>query len=481
MMLSTSEWDALDAVGLAELIAAGQVSAREVTETAIDRIEALNPAVNAVIYKCYDEALAEMQSRTKRGPFHGVPYLIKDLHAPVKGMPLTNGSRFFKGMVFDFDSTLVARLRAAGFVFLGRTNSPEFGLSASTEPRAYGPTRNPWNRAHSAGGSSGGAGAAVASGMLPVTHATDSAGSIRIPASANGLVGLKPTRGLNPYGPHRGDGNHGISHEHCVSRTVRDCAAILDITAGPDVGAPFYAPKPQQLYRDVIREAPSPLRIGFMATHFDGSPVDPDCAKAVKSTAKALAGAGHEVEAARPDFDHTALIDAMMTVLMGGLAPLADMWAKQRGRPIEEDDLEPQSHSVIARSRATTLAAYIGSLSVMNREVRRLSGFFETYDVLVTPTMAAPPPKLGVLSTDETDVDTFLAQLFGLAPFTGPFNATGQPAISLPLAFSSDGLPIGIQCVGRYGADATLLQLAAQLEVIRPWSKKRPSLELEPA
>ncbi len=213
-MLSRSEWDALDAVGLAELIAAGQVSAREITETAIERIEALNPAVNAVIYKCYDEALAEMESRKKRGPFHGVPYLIKDLHAPVKGMPLTNGSRFFEGMVFDFDSTLVARLRAAGFVFLGRTNSPEFGLSASTEPRAYGPTRNPWNREHSAGGSSGGAGAAVASGMLPVTHATDSAGSIRIPASANGLVGLKPTRGLNPYGPHRGDGNHGISHEH---------------------------------------------------------------------------------------------------------------------------------------------------------------------------------------------------------------------------------------------------------------------------
>lgn len=476
-MLTTSDWESRDAVGLSELIAAGQVSPRETIETAIDRIEALNPAVNAVIYKCYEAALAGLDVRTERGPFHGVPYLIKDLHAPVKGMPLTNGSRLFEGMVFDFDSTLVARLRAAGFVFLGRTNSPEMGLSASTEPRLYGPTRNPWNNAHIAGGSSGGAGAAVASGMLPAAHATDSAGSIRIPASCNGLVGLKPTRGLNPYGPHRGDGNHGISHEHAVARTVRDCAAILDITAGPDVGAPFYAARPARLFRDLIAEAPSRLRIGFLANHFDGSAIDPECANAVRETARLLIDLGHEVDEANPDFDFQVLIDAMMTVLMGGLAPLADMRAQQRGQPIGRDDLEPQTHSVIARSRATTLADYVGAMAVMNREVRRLAAFFETYDVLVTPTMTTPPPKLGVLSTDETDVDTFLGELFGLVPYCGPFNATGQPAISLPLAWSADGLPIGVQLVGRYANDATLLQLAAQLETARPWFDRRPVLK----
>jgi amidase len=480
-MITPSEWESYDAVGLSELIAAGQVSAREVAETAIERIEALNPAVNAVIYKCYEQALDELEARESRGPFYGVPYLIKDLHAPVKGVPLTNGSRLFQGMVFDFDSSLVARLRKAGFVFLGRTNSPEFGLSASTEPRAYGPTRNPWNREHSAGGSSGGAGAAVASGMLPATHATDSAGSIRIPASANGLVGLKPTRGLNPYGPHRGDGNHGISHEHAVSRSVRDCAAILDITAGPDVGAPFFAPRPIKRFRNLIRDLPQRMRIAFMPSRFDGSPVDPECAQAVRDTAKLLDDAGHTVEEARPDFDHTLLIDAMMTVLMAGLAPLADMWVRQRGKPIDDDDLEPQTHSVIARSRATTVADYVGAMAVMNREVRRLAAFFETYAVLITPTMSAPPPKLGVMSTEETDVDKFLGQLFDLAPFTGPFNATGQPAVSLPLAWSKSGLPIGVQCVGRYADDATLLQLAAELESIQPWFDKRPVLETEPA
>jgi len=480
-MLSTSEWERFDAVGLSEQIAAGQVSAREVVETAIARIEALNPAVNAVIYTCFDEALAAMESGDQRGRFFGVPYLLKDLNAPAKGMPLTYGSRLFQGMVPDFDSALVARLRKAGFVFLGRTNSPEFGLSASTEPRAYGPTRNPWNLEHIAGGSSGGAGAAVASGMLPAAHATDSAGSIRIPASANGLVGLKPTRGVNPYGPHRPDGNHGISHEHVVTRSVRDSAAILDITAGPDVGAPFFTPRPVKRFCNLILDLPPRLRIAVMPTRFDGSPVHPDCAAAVQETAALLAESNHSVEEARPDFDHTALLDAMMTVLIGGLSLLTDMWTAQRGAPIAEDELEPQTHAVIARSKATSLQAYLGALAVMNREVRRLAAFFETYDVLVTPAMTAPPPKLGVMSTDETDVDRFLAQLFDLAPFTGPFNATGQPAVSLPLGWSSDGLPVGVQCVGRFGEDGTLLQLAAQLEMMRPWFDKRPALALEPA
>lgn len=476
MAMTNAEYEAHDATGLAQLVRTGQVSPRELAETAIARIEALNPQVNAVILKAYDAALEELDARPDRPAFLGVPYLVKDLHAPVRGMALTNGSRLMKGSPAPIDSTLIARLRAAGFVLLGRTNSPELGLSASTEPHAYGATRNPWNRDHIAGGSSGGAGAAVASGMLPATHATDSGGSIRIPASCNGLVGMKPTRGLNPFGPHRGDAAHGISHENAVSRTVRDTAAILDITAGPDVGAPYFSAPPEGGFVAAIARPPRRLRIGFWPRTFHDAPVDDACAEAVRRAASRLEGFGHAVEEAKPDFDAKLMVDSMMTVLMTGLGPMLGMVERQRGRPIAADDLEPLTHAVLARARVTGLDVYLMNLTRMQLEVRRMAAFFETYDVLVTPTMASPPPRLGSLPTDNDDVDGFLDKLYTLCPFTMPFNASGQPAISLPLHWSDEGLPVGVQFVGRYGQDATLLQLAAEMERAEPWSGRRPGV-----
>jgi amidase len=474
MSMTIAEYEAKDATGLAALVQSGQVSAREVTETAIARIEALNPAVNAVILKAYDQALAELDQRTDKPAFHGVPYLIKDLHAPVRGLPLTNGSRLFRDPPAPFDSTLVARLRAAGFVILGRTNSPEFGLSASTEPHRYGPTRNPWNHARIAGGSSGGAGAAVAVGMMPAAHATDSAGSIRIPASCNGLVGLKPTRGLNPYGPHRGDAAHGISHENAVTRTVRDTAAILDITAGPDVGAPYFSPPPEGGFVAAIARPPKRLKIGFWQKTFRDETLDAECAAGVRNAAHKLEEMGHIVEEALPDFDWKLMVDSMMNVMTASIGPMLGMVERQRGTPIGPSDLEPLTLAVLEQARTRDLDFYLTSLMRMQLEVRRMAAFFETYDILVTPTLTSPPPPLGCLPTDGDDVGGFMTKLFQLCPFTAPFNASGQPAISLPLHWSADGLPIGVQLVGRYGQDATLLQLAAELERAAPWSARRP-------
>ncbi len=480
-MMTPAEWEAHDMTALAGLLAKGEIAPRELAETAIARIEALNPAVNAVVIAAFEEALADLEKRTDRPRFLGMPYLVKDLYAPVRGLPLTNGSRMFPAQVPPFDSTLIARLRAAGFVFIGRTSSPECGLSASTEPVLYGPTHNPWNLERIAGGSSGGAGAAVASGMVPVAHATDSAGSIRIPASCNGLVGLKPTRGLNPFGPHRGDAAHGISHENAITRTVRDTAALLDITAGPDAGAPYFSPPPEDGFVAALARAPRKLRIGFSTTTLAGVAVDPECRRAVEGAAALLAELGHEVEEARPDFDAVRLVDWMMTVLIASLTPMIAAWERQLGRPIDLDAVEPQTLAAFRQARATSLETHLSCLAAMQLEVRRMAAFFDMFDVLVTPTMAAPPPPLGSVPMTIPEVPPFLERLFALCPFTAPFNASGQPAVSLPLHWSADGLPVGVQFVGRYGADAGLLRLAAQVEEAQPWFDRRPKLALQPA
>lgn len=472
-MLTRDEWEGGDALDLAALVARGAVSPREVAETAIARIEALNPAINAVTHKVYDQALAELDAVPADAPFRGVPYLLKDLHAPARGLPLTSGSRLFAGDVGTFDSTLVARLRRAGFVLLGRSNSPEFGLNVSTEPRAFGATRNPWDLGRSAGGSSGGAAAAVAAGMLPAAHATDSGGSIRIPAACCGLVGLKPTRGLNPAGPHRAEANNGISHENLVSRTVRDTAAILDVTSGPDAGAPYVAPKPAEGFLAALDRPQRPLRIAMLATGWDGAPIDPACAEGVAVTARLLAGMGHDVDAARPSFDAVALRQAMFSVLFANMAVATGAFERQRGRAVAQDEIEPLSHAALARGRATGLDAYVAAQGVINREVRRLAAFFDDWDVLITSTIAVPPPMLGTLSTDSPDIDGYFDRLFAIAPFNVPFNGTGQPAISLPVHHTDDGLPIGTQLVGRFGEDATLLRLAARLEDATGWARRR--------
>ena len=474
-MLTRDEWMTHDMVALAALVARKEVAPRDLLETAIREIEAQNPAINAVVLTQFDEALAALEARVAAGDtprFLGVPYLVKDLHAPVKGLPLSNGSERFKGTVFDFDSTLIGRLRAAGFGFLGRTASPEFGLTLETDSAAWGTTRNPWNHDRGAGGSSGGAGAAVASGMMPAAHATDSAGSIRIPAAFNGLVGLKPSRALNPFGPHRGDPNHGISHEHAVTVSVRDSAALLDVTAGPDAGAPYFTAKPAEPFETLITRAPRKLRIGLVTTRFDGAPVDPDCAEAAAMTGRMLADLGHEVEEALPDFDVHALTDAMIRVLIASLAGLFP----GAGDVKEEElaGLEPMTRICLQYSRSVNLSDHLMRTAIINREVRRLAAYFETFDLLITPATAVPPPLHKTLPMTDTDMEDFLSRLFDISPFSAPFNASGQPAIVLPVHHTAEGLPVGSQIVGRLADDALVLQAAAQIEAACPF-RARPA------
>jgi amidase len=471
MSLSFDDYRAFDALGLAAAIRRGDVSRQEVLEAANARIDAVNPQVNAVTYR-HAGAAREALDRTDvpaDALFAGVPYLIKDLHAPVAGMPLTHGSRLFAGDVHDFDSETVKRLRRAGFVLLGRTASPEFGISASTEPVLTGPTRNPWNLGRIAGGSSGGAGAAVASGMLPAAHATDSGGSIRIPASCNGLVGLKPTRALIPTGPHRGEASHGLSHEHAVTRSVRDCAAILDVTVGPDTGAPYFTAAPAMRYRDAIAQPPGRLRIAFMTTTFAGREVDDECRRAVLRAVQLLQDLGHVVEERRPEFDSAALSRACTTLLLTGLAAMVDARAARLGRALRDDDLETVTRGAVELGHKVIGPQYAAQFAALNQEVRRIGHFFESVDVLVTPTLAKPPVALGELSMQNLTLVEFETAMGQFCPFTGAFNATGQPAMSLPLHWSADGLPVGVQFVGRFADDTRLLQLAAQLEQAAPW------------
>ena len=464
-MLTREQYQSYDLIGLSELVKSGELSPVDIIETTIREIESLNPKINAVVVSQFEQALQELMSRKDTPRFLGMPYLAKDLHAPVKGLPLANGSRMLQRQVFDFDSTTFSRLRAAGIAILGRTNSPEFGLSVSTEPALWGPTHNPHGEGFSAGGSSGGAAAAVASGMLPAAHATDSGGSIRIPAARCGLVGLKPTRGLNAFGPHRGDPVFGISHEHAVTRAVRDCAAILDVTAGPDSGAPYFTQKPEQPFETLINRPPDKLKIGFITESFIGTPIDPECRDAVLKTAKVLESLGHNVEEAVPDFNAQAMTDAMIRVLMASLAGVFAMIERQLGRPIGAEDVELLTQSVVAFAKATSLAEHLDRTVILNTETRALARFFDNYDILLTPSLADPALKLGVMDTTSTDLDGFLDKLFAVSPFMAPFNVTGQPAISMPLHKSKSGMPIGVQLVGRFAQDACLLQLARSLEM----------------
>ena len=475
-MLTRQEWEAHDAVGLAALVRSGEISAREAVETAVARIEQLNPVVNAVVHQAFDHALETAGRQKPTGPFAGVPYLLKDLNTPAQGLPLTNGSRLLLDTPAPFDSSLVARLKSAGFLVLGRTNTPEFGLNYTTEPAAYAPTRNPWQLDLIAGGSSGGSAAAVASGMVPAAHATDSGGSIRIPAACNGLVGLKPSRGLNPTGPHRAQASDGISHEHLVSRSVRDTAAILDVTSGPDAGAPYFFRKPPIGFLKAMQQRGKPMRIALMTKTFTGEPVCADARESVERTGRLLTDLGHYVEESVPHFDYDLLQKTVFSILFAHLAAGIAEIEQQRGSPAAEEELEPISRAALERGRAMTLTQYFAALALLNRQVRRIGAFFEAQDVLVTPVLATELPKLGCLPTDGSDIDAHIERLLHIAPFAVPFNGTGQPAISLSLHWTESGLPVGVQFVGRLGQDASLLHLAARLQEAKDWIDRRPTL-----
>jgi amidase len=470
-----ADYDRYDGLGLAGLVRGGEVKPEEMLEAAIERVEALNPALNAVVTRLYDQARAALAAGLPAGPFTGVPYALKDLGALYTGAVTSYGSRLFAGAVADHDSEYTVRLKRAGLVILAKTNTPEMGLAPSTEPRLFGPTRNPWNRAHSAGGSSGGSAAAVAGGMLPMAHATDGGGSIRIPASCCGLFGLKPTRARNPMGPDAGEGWGGASVGHAVTRSVRDSAALLDVTAGPDVGDPYWAPPPAGPFLDEVGRPPGRLRIALATASWNGAPVDPECAAAATDAARLCESLGHHVEEARPDYNHEALGQATRIIIGANVRAALDVGAKARGRAVEAGDVERVTWEFAALGASHTAADYARSIGVVHRTGRAVARFFTRHDIVLSPTMCRPPFPLGVLDMSSADADAYLAAVLASIGFTSLFNSSGNPAMSVPLAWSRSGLPIGIQFAAPFGGEALLFRLAGQLEAARPWAARRPT------
>jgi Asp-tRNA(Asn)/Glu-tRNA(Gln) amidotransferase A subunit family amidase len=452
------------------------VSARELTEAAIARIETLNPRLNAVVTKLYDQALEAIRSGLPTGPLTGVPFLLKDINASMKGVPTSGGSGPFAKIPAPHDSETVIRYRKAGLTILGKTNTPELGLNLSTEPELFGPTRNPWSLEHSAGGSSGGSAAAVASGMVPVAHASDGGGSIRIPASCCGLFGLKPTRGRISAGPDAGEGWGGLSTQHVVSRSVRDSALFLDFSAGPSVGDPYWAEPSQTTFLEATKRDPRRLKIAVSFKTPNEVPIDPACIAATRATARLCESLGHSVEEAYPTYAFEDMRLAAATVICGNIAARLDKLALARGKDIAEEEVEPLTWICYQGGKLATAANYATGMQTLHRTGREVAPFFETYDVLLTPVLAKPPIKLGVANTQSKNTEEFIEVVKTYSPFCQLFNVTGQPAMSVPLHWTEDGVPIGLHFAARYGAEAVLFSLAAQLERAKPWAAKRPPL-----
>ncbi len=479
MALSASEYDGHDGLALAELVRSGQVRCDEVLEAALGRLAAVDPALNAVVTRLERSARAAVSAGLPAGPFHGVPFLVKELVASVAGTATTASSRLYAGNVAARDSEIVARYRRAGLVIVGKTNSPEFGLSPTTESRLYGITRNPWRLDLAPGGSSGGSAAAVAAGIVPAAHATDGGGSIRIPASCCGLFGLKPTRARITAGPEGGEGLSGLAVQHVVSRSVRDSAALLDATAGPLPGDPYAPAPPARSYFAEATTPPGRLRIAFARRAPTGVPLDPACLAAVDDAARLCESLGHDVEEASPAYD-AALVEREFGRVFAAHT-MANVGRASGGDLPDRALVEPLTYALAERGRALGAAEFIQGLHALHRESRRIAAFFETYDAWLTPTLATPPLPIGHFDIESADVDAWLARLGRFIPFTYPFNVTGQPAASLPLFWSADGVPIGCQFAARYGDEALLFRLAGQLEQARPWFGRRPPEPAAPA
>jgi amidase len=470
----------LDACALAKLVRDGGASPAELVADAVEWIEKLNPELNAVIRPRFDEARREAAAALPDGPFRGVPIVLKDLLCYVAGEEVHEGMRALKEAryVAERDQELARRLRAAGFVVVGRTNTPELGIVPTTEPDAYGPTRNPWDTTRSTGGSSGGSAAAVAAGMVSVGHANDGGGSIRIPASECGLVGLKPSRGRVPLGPEWGDVMGGLVCELAVTRSVRDTAAVLDAVAGPAPGDPYAAPAPLRRFLDEVGADTGHLRIGMQTVAFGGTiATHPDCVAATEAAAGVLESVGHGVEPTHVDaLDTPDLVETFLTVWSAGVAYDIDHhWPERLGRAIGQDEVEPLTWALAEAGRAATASDFLAARQKMRAMSRNVAEWYEGgFDLLLTPTIAEPPPLIGEFDSPPENPLHGLLRAAALVPFTPPFNASGQPAISLPLHWNAQGLPIGVQLVAPYGREDVLLRVAAQLEEAAPWADRRP-------
>jgi amidase len=479
-----TQW--MDATAQAALVADRAVTATELVDAAIDRIEQTNGALNAVVMKWYDVAReqaksidrAPSDSPLRDAPFAGVPFLLKDLGIHVAGLPLTSGNRAMRDAqpISKHDSTLAQRFRAAGLIALGRTNSPELGSLPVTEPVAYGPTRNPWNLDHTPGGSSGGASAAVAAGMVPIAHASDGGGSIRIPASCTGLVGLKPSQGRITMGPERDES--GLSTQLCVSRSVRDTARLLDAVHGPGVGDTVMAPAPTRPYIDAVGADPGRLRIGLLDTHPLGNALHAECVDAVRAAAALLEGLGHDVSVGHPtvleDATFTQRFSAMWATMM---AVGIDAMSASIGRPLSADDVESVNWAQAEFAQLVSGVQYAEALAAVAQYRRALQQWWaDGWDILLTPTVAEPPPRIGEHGPSGDSPMAGMRRAGQWVAFTPPFNASGQPAISLPLHWNADGLPIGVQLVAAYGREDLLISVASQLEAAQPWAHRHPAL-----
>jgi amidase len=495
-MSGFSEYDDYDGVGLAELVQRKEVSAEEVVEAAIARIEARNPRLNAVIHTMYDEGRAAVKSGLPSGPFTGVPLLLKDLLSTYAGVPLRNGSRYFKDYIPHEDSELVRRYKAAGLVILGKTNTPEFGITGVTEPELFGPTNNPWKLTHTAGGSSGGSAAAVAARMVPLAHGGDGLGSIRIPASCCGIFGLKPTRGRTPtsldYEPWQ-----GLVCEHVLTRSVRDSAAILDATNGTIAGAFYHPSPPRRPFLEEVGADPGHLRIAFSATSLLGDTVDDACRQALEGAARLCRELGHQVIEDVPAIDGPANAEAILMMLAGEIRADIEEGKQKLGRRPTPDQFELATWALSMLGGHFSAADFVAAMRLLQRTSHEIGRFMAEYDLFLTPTTAQPPVETGSILPQGAEaialkvmnrlgsgrlldavgmLQTAAADSFRFTPYTPLINVTGRPAMSVPLYWTDDGLPIGMHFVGHHAEEATLFRLAAQLEQACPWKDRRPPL-----
>ncbi len=489
------EFHQYDGLGLAELVRKKEVTPLELVEEVISRIEAYDPEINAVIHKMYDRARERARDDLPEGSLTGVPFLIKDALDTMEGEPTSSGTSVLRNVLRSHDTETVRRFSAEGLIFVGKTNLSELCLLPYTEPRAFGPTRNPWSLTRTPGGSSGGSAAAVAACMVPVAGGADGGGSIRIPASCCGVFGLKPTRGRVPTGPDIGDPWRGFAQENVISRSVRDSAAILDAIEGSDVGAPYWAPPVERPYREEVTREPGRLRIAFTSRPFMGKDVHEDCAKGLNNTARLLEQLGHEVVEAAPDIDREAFSLSYMTMIAAETCAEVDSIIKLVGRKASVLDFEPGTQALAALGKVISAGNYAKSLNYLSASSRKIARFFEDYDILLTPTLAQPPIPIGSLQISKAEswivriqsrlsaawimkalhvIDTLADKTFDFMPYTAVFNVTGQPAMSVPLHWNEEMLPIGMQFAAGFGAEATLFRLAGQLERAQPWFDKLP-------
>lgn len=471
------EWAGQDATSLAALVARGEVTAEELLDAALAAAEVLNPDLNAVVLVQEEAARAAIRAGLPRGPFRGVPFLLKDLGCEAVDFPSHNGSRLFANTRYPVDSAIWDRIRATGVVAFGRTTSPEGGIGPATESAVYGgPTRNPWDLSRTSGGSSGGAGAAVAAGIVPFAHGSDGGGSVRIPASSCGLFGFKPTRARLPDGPYAGEGWAGMAIDGFLTRSVRDTAAMLDACAGPDAGAPYVAPPLIRSHADAISRPPRRFRVALCETTFTGAPVHPDCRAAVIEAGQLLEDLGHHVEPARPKADVPGMMRAWTKIVACGTA--LSVRKALKGRPLGADDIENVARSALGYADTLSGADYLEAVGRIHAFGREMAAFFADWDILLSPTLAEPPAEVGRFAhscQDYVHFRTGPGMVFDYSPFCAVFNASGQPAASLPLHWAG-GLPIGIHLAAPFGADEALIALCAEIEQARPWGARRPAV-----